>query len=220
MTGLSARDLLRMAGIVGLLAAALSLYVGWEEAPLPGDLRLTREIQSWGRLGDNQGLINGAAPWRYVVLVGVTLLVLARWQLGGGTPRAGKQRAEALFAFAAVALLSVADDVLKTLVNSPRPLADMGVRIEEFKSSYGFPSGHVYGNVLIYGALAVMAPVWAHPRLVLPVRAVLIAVIVLSGPARVVVGAHWPSDTLGGYLWGACALLLGLAFARWAAKSL
>jgi membrane-associated phospholipid phosphatase len=35
-------------------------------------------------------------------------------------------------------------------------------------------------------------------------------VIMLMGPARVYVGAHWPSDVLGGYLWGSLLLLLVL----------
>jgi membrane-associated phospholipid phosphatase len=38
------------------------------------------------------------------------------------------------------------------------------------------------------------------------------AVLVLSAPANVYMGVHWPSDVLGGYAWGT-ALLLPAIFA-------
>jgi membrane-associated phospholipid phosphatase len=36
--------------------------------------------------------------------------------------------------------------------------------------------------------------------------------LVLSGPAQVYVGVHWPSDVVGGYAWAA-VLLLPLLYA-------
>ena len=32
--------------------------------------------------------------------------------------------------------------------------------------------------------------------------------IALIGPSRVYMGAHWPSDTLGAYLWGGMLLMI------------
>ncbi|MGE5596400.1 MAG: hypothetical protein ACM3S1_10260, partial [Hyphomicrobiales bacterium] len=176
------RDLLRLAGVLGVLAAAMSIWVAVESAPLPGDLWLTRHIQDWGRLDDNQALINGAHPWRWAFLGLATVLVLARWRLGGGTGPSGQARDFALLAYGAAVLLSFADTILKWTVSSPRPLAELGVRVEELRDSYGFPSGHVYGDVLVYGTLAATAPAWVHPRLVLPVRALCVAIIALAGP--------------------------------------
>jgi len=216
---LGTTDLLRIAIILVAAAVALSAWVVIEEAPLPGDIRLTREIQSWGRLGDNEALINGAHPWRWPILVLAAVLTLFRWRVGGSSGPSGRQRDFALWAFIAAAVFSLFDNVLKAAVRSPRPLADLGVHVQEFKDTYGFPSGHVYGDLLVYGTLAVTAPLWVHPRLVLLVRAVCVAIIILSGPARVIVGAHWPSDTVGGYLWGGAALALSIAFAQKAAGS-
>jgi len=211
----SSRDLFRIAGVLAIAAAVLSVWVAIEEAPMPGDLRIAREIQSWGRLADNEWLINGAHPWRFAALALAAGLTLFSKRLGGSPGAKGDVRDYALWAFIATAVLSFLDNLLKVLIRSPRPLADLGVRVEEVRNTYGFPSGHVYGDVLVYGVLAVTAPVWVHPRLVVPVRAVCLAVIVLSGPARVVVGAHWPSDALGGYLWGGAALAFSIGFARW-----
>ena len=44
---------------------------------------------------------------------------------------------------------------------------------------------------------------------------VCLALILLTGYGRILVGAHWPSDVLGGYLWGALLLLLAIRFS-WA----
>ena len=79
---------------------------------------------------------------------------------------------------------------------------------------YGFPSGHVYGDVLIFGVLAVIAPVVFGRTAGAAARVLCLAVIVLAGPARMVIGAHWPSDVLGGYLWGATALCLAVIGGR------
>ncbi len=40
-----------------------------------------------------------------------------------------------------------------------------------------------------------------------------LALILLTGYGRILVGAHWPSDVLGGYLWGGLLLLLALRVA-------
>ncbi len=215
MKASSSRDLFRIAALLAIAAVALSIWVAVEEAPMPGDLRITREIQSWNHLADNEWLINGAHPWRFAVLALAAGLTLFSWRLGGSPGAKGDLRDYALWAFIATAVLSFLDNLVKMLVRSPRPLADLGVRVEEVRNTYGFPSGHVYGDVLVYGVLAVTATAWVHPRLVVPVRAVCIAIIVLSGPARIAVGAHWPSDTLGGYLWGGAALAFAIGFARW-----
>ena len=212
----AASRLMELAAACAVLAAALSVTVALEGVPLPGDLRVTRELQAWPQLRENAALINGAAPWRWAVLAAAAAITGLGWRLGGGGRATPRERAVVFWALAAVLLLSLLSEPLKQAVRSPRPLESFGVRVLEQKASYGFPSGHVYGDMLVYGALAALAPAWVHARAVLPVRALLVAVIALAGPARVVVGAHWPSDTLGGYLWGCAGLALALAFAQWA----
>ena len=68
----------------------------------------------------------------------------------------------------------------------------------------GFPSGHVLGQVLVYGFLFAFAPRLAGRRTTLAVRAACLALVALGAAQRVYSGAHWPSEVLGG------ALLAGL----------
>lgn len=212
---LSLRDLLRLAGVVGIAALALTLWVAYEGSPIVGDIWLTQWIQEARGFERNAGIINGLSGWRWLPFAVVVVLLAVGRRIDGHKVQRSPSRAEALFAMAAVVAFVYGDNLLKDAVQSPRPLAALGVRIDEFQTSYGFPSGHVYGDVMFYGALAVFAPLWLPPRLVVVVRALLFGIVLLAGPARVIVGAHWPSDVLGGYLWGAFGLCLALAFGRW-----
>jgi undecaprenyl-diphosphatase len=203
--------------VLAALALALTAAVRAQGVPLPGDRWLTDRIQDLGRLRDNAGVINAAGDWNWLVGLGAVGWLLGRWLLPG-TRNLDRQGAEALFAMAAAFALRYWSTLLKKVVESPRPTADLGVYVDRLRDDYGFPSGHVYGDTLIYGALAVLAPAFLPRQLVMPARALCVAIIVLAGPARVVVGAHWPSDVAGGYLWGGAALYAALAAGRFASR--
>lgn len=204
--------------LLAVAALALTVYATAEAAPLPSDAWVTRHVQAMGWFSAPAGAVNligdrVALPFTVVVLVVV---------FGSRMPwRAVASAAERRGAIAGLLLLvplTVVDNVLKRLVGSPRPQEADGVRVDYFRDSYGFPSGHVFHDVLLLGAMAMLAPLWLPRRWVWPARALLTLIIVLSGPARVFVGAHWPSDTIGGYLWGGAALLGGLALGNWLAQ--
>lgn len=205
---------LRLAAACLVPAIALALAVHLHPSPQPGDVWLTKAVQRVDALDQNAGWVNEAGDWRAIPLVAAAALAAIGWRAGGGGPARGRVRAEALVAFALAAVLLVGSGRIKALVESPRPGPADGLRVEGTWGDFGFPSGHVYGDVVVYGAMAVLAAAWVHPRGVPLARALLVAVITLAGPVRVVVGAHWPSDTLGGYLFGGAALCLCLALAR------
>jgi membrane-associated phospholipid phosphatase len=116
-----------------------------------------------------------------------------------------RRRWEAVFLIAALAARSL-NGVLKRLLDSPRPTSDL-VRVTEIASSLGFPSGHAMGSTLGYGAIALIANhVIPDRRLRLGVQVACAITILIVGFGRIFVGAHWPSDVLGGYLWGALIL--------------
>jgi undecaprenyl-diphosphatase len=75
----------------------------------------------------------------------------------------------------------------------------------------GYPSGHALTAATLALGLSVIA--WRH----IPSRGLAIAVIVvliglglLVGWARIWSGAHWPSDVVGGYLFGVATVAIGV----------
>ena len=107
---------------------------------------------------------------------------------------------------AAAALARVLSEVVKQLVDRPRPSASV-VDVTYQLGGPSFPSGHVLGATLFYGFLIYCAELSIPNK---PVRRLvqgyLAIVIVLMGYARVELGAHWPTDVLGGYAIGLLVL--------------
>lgn len=127
------------------------------------------------------------------LMIGITLLVLRQ-------PLAA--------ALVALSLPVRASNVfLKEIFESPRPNG-AAVSVTEYAHGFGFPSGHTMGACLLYGLLFLLAPRLTSRRpLQHVIRVGALSMIVLAGISRVYVGAHWPSDVLGAYLWGTALLL-------------
>jgi undecaprenyl-diphosphatase len=198
-----------------LLGVALAAVVS-VEGVLSVDLGITREVQE-PRLIDTllQPLMVfvsalGYDFWPYLLLaVAVAWLLLQRQWVAAAL-------------VAATALADGLTVLVKVIVARPRPTPDL-VEVYRTVSGYSFPSGHVVHYVAFYGIIGYLAwrrlrtrpPPRGLARTALRVLLVLCCVLVaLVGPSRVVLGAHWPTDVLGGYLLGGACLLLLIAIAE------
>jgi undecaprenyl-diphosphatase len=184
-------------------AIALSVLAGLHSR-LPGDVDITEWVQG--------SLFPGMGVSRLVRAVGSTEVVLgtgavvavALWLMGW--------RRQALLLALGLLVLPFLQHGLKQLVDRPRPTPDL-VELRAGFSSPSFPSGHVMSAALLYGLL-----LYLSLRIVLPsvLRLALLGwcafMLVVSGPANVYLGVHWPSDVVGGYAWAA-VLLLPLVYA-------
>lgn len=70
--------------------------------------------------------------------------------------------------------------------------------------SYSFPSGHSFGAAVFYGLLAYIGSLALQPAAAIISAALLL--IMAIGLSRVYLRAHYPSDTIGGWLLGFMSL--------------
>ncbi len=207
-------DIMRIAAITGVLAIALTFFVSWHSTPLPGDVRVMREVQDISFFYDNQGWVNALGRYPWQVILAVAAIIVAGLGPRIGLPASRKDRMFAIWALLVALGLRILSNPLKEVTQADRPSLDFHIRVTQDFPGYGFPSGHVYGDVLMYGAMAVVAPRIAGAGLGAAIRVFSIVIVVMSGPGRMTIGAHWPSDVIGGYLWGATALCLAVAGGR------
>lgn len=207
--------LTRTAAITGITALLLTLFVAWHGTPIPGDVRVIREFQDLDFIRRNEDWVNslGLLQWQIPLLLGAVALAGLGHRLGfqGGTAR---ERAEAIWILLGALVLRFLTVPMKPTVGAERPSSDWALRITHDFGGYSFPSGHTYSAVLVFGALAIVAPALLGRTAGTAVRVFCIAIVLLAGPARMVVGAHWPSDVIGAYLWGVAALCLACLVSR------
>jgi undecaprenyl-diphosphatase len=112
----------------------------------------------------------------------------------------------AIIFIATVIILNVA---LKQFIHRPRP-ETIYVSLMRFKT-HSFPSGHAFGSITAYGFLAYQTIQY----LLIPwnVAAVIFiaSLIAIIGLSRVYLGAHYPTDVVGGWLLGAICLSVAIA---------
>ncbi len=71
--------------------------------------------------------------------------------------------------------------------------------------NFAYPSGHATSAAATY----LLAFLMMRGHAAWGWRAVALAMIFLTGLSRVMLGVHWPTDVLGGWMWGSAFALLG-----------
>jgi undecaprenyl-diphosphatase len=177
-----------------------------------GDLRLARTIQEAQGIDvlqpPSEALYRfGLSPvFPLVALSAAGIALLARNYLGGG------------FILIAAASRPLGT-IIKEIVERPRPSEGL-VPYVEGASGFSYPSGHVFGTVLLVGFIAyLLIEKQRSVRRQLLIAGSAAGFMLLMGLQRVYAGAHWPTDTLGAYLWGGL-VLFGLIRAYRQASSL
>jgi membrane-associated phospholipid phosphatase len=169
-----------------------------------GDLFLARAIQEidlspWEELMETISTIGKALP---MAVLGVSCFAWFLWK---------RQKAEYMVLGAALLSLSV-NPILKILVDRPRPTEDL-VTIWMESGDLAFPSGHAYTAMVMFGLLYYLTPTVVSWKRSIPfLRITFLSMIVLMGVSRVYLGAHWPSDVLGGFLVGGIILAFLIHF--------
>ena len=100
------------------------------------------------------------------------------------------------------------DTAVKVLVNRPRPVVDHPITTAFGKS---FPSGHSMSATVTYGALLlVFLPALRGRRRIAAVSAT-VALVLAIGCSRLLLGVHFVSDVIGGYVLGLAWLIAAVA---------
>ena len=190
--------------LAGGLLFTLAIFIfAWSYATFPGDQGALQRFQ------DNQtGWLDSAAvnvtrlggtevATLLIVGVVVALFIARRW-------------ADSLM----VALSGIPIGVgflLKELIGRARPEYVLTGSTPE---SLSFPSGHSLFAMLFGGLLIVLVEELGVSTAVRRGLQIGLALLILAvGASRVYLGLHWPSDVVGGYLFGMFALL-GLLWLR------
>ncbi|HEY0405756.1 MAG TPA: phosphatase PAP2 family protein [Pyrinomonadaceae bacterium] len=188
---------------LGLLVfGALALFAHFR-AYFDWDLRIERGLQSlnWPGLFDLMRAVSVFGNrWIPSALTAVTAIIFLIYH----------KRSEAAGLVASAGGSGLVNIVLKNIIGRPRPTAEL-VTVYRSLGTDSFPSGHVtfyvcYFGFLFFVAFALLPRGSKARRAALVLTALPVALIGLS---RVYLGAHWPSDTLGAYLFS--GLWLGLS---------
>ena len=171
-----------------------------------GDLALSGALQEltsshWEEVMEFATLIS-ATP--YIITAALCMLAWFLW----------KRRAVDCFVVLSALVSLGFFRLLKVAVDRPRPTDDL-VMVWQHSDTASFPSGHTVSAMILFGLVFYLAPTlvrrkWAART----VRILSVLLVVMISTSRVYLGAHWPSDVLGGFLFGYLALAMLIYFHR------
>src|SRR5690348_2487304 len=194
--------------VAGAIALALLSVAARAHDEFPGDLGLTLFIQHLNGtplapIITFSSDVNWPAPAGITAIAVILALALLR-QFRAAI-------ATAISGFGA----DLANVTMNGLVARPRP-HNAHIQVVAHLGLHSFPSGHATHVIAFYGFLFYVSHrvALAHPNLrpwLRAVQAICLYFMIAIGPARVLLGEHWPSDVLASYILGALVLVIGIA---------
>lgn len=195
---------LRVLGLLTLVVILLALSFSAQGVIPAPDMALSEAIRGLDQppipLLAEAVSLPGYSPWNALLAAACCLLVAwwLHWKVG-------------LYLALITALQGLTTLLLRFPIRVPRPMAtDLRAPLDAIESS-SFPSGHTTMYVVLLGFVLYL--LWRHAA---PARLrggaflVVALLIVLVGPARVQMGAHWIGDVVAAYLIGFFFLLFSI----------
>ena len=186
-------------GIALFLAALLSIGAALRDY-FAIDLFMARAAQrmSAGPWNETMEIVSFIGRTPHLVALVLAAIVWLAWT---------KKKAE-WFAVGAVLPTFGISLMLKTLIARPRPTDEL-VSVWRNHDSMSFPSGHAFNAMVVFGLVFYLVPfLCPWKAAVHAIRVLSMSLILIIGISRVYLGAHWPSDVAGGFLFGAVVLTL------------
>lgn len=115
-----------------------------------------------------------------------------------------------------VIVLRLASEVWKPIFESPRPGIEYQPEPALVSDSFGYPSGHAQTAAVVASMVIVFVlslGLSRRDRWLATAAAILVAALALF--SRIHIGAHWPSDTIGGVLFGIATVALMQLVVGW-----
>jgi undecaprenyl-diphosphatase len=135
----------------------------------------------------------GGGIQRYVI---VTILTIALWRWWGWG---------AALAMGLTTLVSAfTSEILKAFFARMRP--DFVPHLDSVTSA-AYPSGHANNAAVVYILFIMLVPQARHPGWQLAA----LAMIIVTGLSRIMLGVHWPTDVIGGWMLGTSFALIAAA---------
>ncbi len=192
--------LLTLSAVCWVAALTITVLVATHFGPI---LRSDRALgTAIDHFGINTSLRYAALGWHYVgspaaasvvAVVAVIVLFVTR------------HRGWAVYlATCAVGGVIIAE-VVKDIVERPRPSYPDALVIETGGS---FPSGHSMAGIYLYAVLGIVVMYTVHGWLGTIIGWCLVVFGVLMAPSRLLLGVHWPSDVIGGWMYALAWVLL------------
>ncbi len=182
--------------LLGLLAAII--YIN----PLPmTDVSISRSLQAFGSTKTLEimtlvSLPGNAIPAAVLGVSAIVLLLLSPFR-------------QAIIPLSFVLPADLLSFLLKDIVQRPRPSPAL-VQVHQALTDPGFPSSHVVHYTVFFGFLAYLflKSELLPRRLRQPFGGIALALVFLVPFSRMYLGAHWPTDVIGGYLLGLSVLVV------------
>lgn len=208
------RAMLAAFGVATMLLLSILLIASYVAAGRTDafDTAILRGLRAFAeRPGTGSRIIHLAMTDLTALGDGMTLTIVVAL-VAGALLVVGK-RAMAGFLVAAVVLGTVGVELLKALVDRPRP--NVVAHWASF-SNASFPSGHAADSAIVYLTLAALVARSVETR-ALRIYVLLSAMILTAsiGVSRLYLGVHWPTDVLAGWIFGAGWAFLAASIAWW-----